>query len=145
MGWFPNGPRSDVAFTLLRLPRATFAHMVAFLTGHNFLKRHEGIILEAYARQCGEEFVADKSCDFGRAGGDQSTYHLMTECDKFALLRLEFFGTDRPQLPFMMGMSKVIDFLKAAKIRTLEIYETQQQYQLEQQLTDSEENSDNDN
>ena len=28
--WFPEGPRPAVAFTLLRLPRATFAHMVAF-------------------------------------------------------------------------------------------------------------------
>ena len=135
--WFPEGPRPAVAFTLLRLPRATFAHMVAFLTGHNFLKRHEGIIMETYARQCGEVFVADKSCGFGCVGGDQSTYHLMVECDRFAHLRLKFFGTDRPQLPFLMGIVQVLDYLKAANIETLEIYDTQKQYEQEQQWTDS--------
>ena len=80
---------------------------------------------------------ADKACDFGCVGGDQTTRHLMTDCDKFAALRLRCFGTDSPRPPFMMGIAKVIEFLKEAKIASLEIYDSQQQYHQLQQLSDS--------
>ena len=61
----------------------------------------------------------------------------MTECDKFARLRLECFGTESPQPPFMMDFDKVVNFLKAAKIETLEIYQTTQDYQRAVALPDS--------
>ena len=36
-----------------------------------------------------------------------------------------------------MGIAQVLDYLKAANIETLEIYDTQKQYEQEQQWTDS--------
>ena len=141
--FFPVGPRAAVAFTLLRLPRASFSHIVQFITGHNFLKRHEGVIAESVARRAGIDLTADKRCDFGCLGGDQSTLHLMTECDPFAHLRLRHFGTDTPSPPFMMGIAKVIAYLKDAKIKTLEIYETQKEYEESQQFHSSDESDQN--
>ena len=60
----------------------------------------------------------------------------MTDCGGFAALRLRCFGADSPRPPFMMGIAKVIEFLKVAKIATLEMYDSQQQYQQLQQLSD---------
>ena len=61
----------------------------------------------------------------------------MAECDKFALHRLQCFGVDRLQLPFLMRIARVVDFLKEARIETLEIYDTQAQFQQSQQISES--------
>ena len=60
--------------------------------------------------------------------GDQTTEHIMSHCDKFAPLRLQIFGQAEPQPPYTMPLHKVIDFLKAAKIHSLEMYETYKQF-----------------
>ena len=130
-----------MAFSLMRMPRATLSHMIAFLTGHNFLKRHEAIIFDAETQYYDLDFEpADRSCDFCGNGGDQTTLHLMTECDKFARLRLECFGTASPEPPFMMAFSQVVAFLKLAKIESLEIYQTQKEYQETLMSSDSADN-----
>ena len=42
--WFPNGPRPDFAFDILRLPRVMCSQVLQFVTGHSFLNRHQALI-----------------------------------------------------------------------------------------------------
>ena len=42
--WFPHGPRPGFAFEVLRLPRPICSQIIHFVTGHNFLRRHQAII-----------------------------------------------------------------------------------------------------
>ena len=58
-----------------------------------------------------------------------------------SLVDLQFFGTDTPRPPFMMGVTKVVEFLKAAKITTLEIYDSQKQFEESQKLPESDDES----
>ena len=129
--WFPEGPRPAWSFALLNQPRIVFGQLVGFLTGHNHLRRHQAIIDGFMARvmevESDDEAAPDKWCDFC-GGGEQTTEHVMSFCDKFAQLRLEVFGTHSPTAPYTMEVSKVISFLKQARIESLEMYESFKHY-----------------
>ena len=58
-----------------------------------------------------------------------TTRHIMSRCDKFAVLRQVFLGDAFPQPPYLMPISRVITFLQALQIPSLEIYKNQQAYQ----------------
>ena len=53
----------------------------------------------------------------------------MSRCDKFAVLRQVFLGDAFPQPPYLMPITRVISFLQASQIPSLEIYKNQQEYQ----------------
>ena len=98
------------------------------LWGHNFLKRHEAIIAARQAERDGEEIEApDKWCDLC-GGGEQTTRHIMSDCEALGALRQVCMGEDAPQPPYLMPISKVVTFLQMAKIPTLEIYKNYQEY-----------------
>merc|ERR1712110_1062212 len=84
--WFPEGPRLGLTYTLLSMPRASLSHMIGFITGHNFLKRHEDLIAAKRAEKDGEDHVPDKWCDFC-GGGEQTSRHILSDCDALAALR----------------------------------------------------------
>ena len=141
--WFPAGPVASFSHTLLRTPRITCGQLIQFFTGHNYLNRHKAIIAEKrrasqLARQARMEYlglvlssdeeetpivVPDKKCDLC-GEGEQTTEHIMTHCPKFASLRLSIFGNSQPQPPYCMPLPKIINFLKEAKIASLELYNT---------------------
>ena len=110
--WFPHGPRPRFSYSLLRLPRVACGQMIQFLTGHNYLKRHQAIIDKT---DC-------KICTFcGK--GEESTEHIMSYCDAFATLRQLTFNDPYPAPPYdNLQFEQVVNFLKFAKINTLELF-----------------------
>ena len=109
--WFPNGPRPKFSYSILRLPRVACGQMIQFITGHNFLNRHQAIIDKSDKKVC-------RYC----AKGEESTEHIMSYCDKFATERQLLFNDPYPAPPYTnLPFEQVVTFLKMAKINTLEL------------------------
>ena len=109
--WFPKGPRAKLSYAILRLPRIACGQMIQFMTGHNFLKRHQAIINKGGDSRC-------RFCD----KGEESTEHIMSYCDNFATLRQILFNDPYPQPPYdNLPLEQVLNFLRMAKINTLEL------------------------
>ena len=161
--WFPSGPVSSFSFSLLRTPRIVCGQLIQFLTGHNHLNRHVNLIAQKQrdnqaaraARRAAiglesdseEEpiTVPDSGCDFCGVG-KQTSEHILSQCDKFATLRLMHFGNAYPLPPFTMPLNKLIDFLREAQIKSLEMYETYEKYlQTNFPVPDSDVTSEDDN
>ena len=100
--WFPRGPRPKFSYSIMRLPRVACGQLVQFLTGHNFLKRHQAII----------DKTEDNKCTFcGR--GKESSEHIMSYCDAFATLRQLTFNDPYPAPPYdKLPFEQVVNFLK---------------------------------
>ena len=110
--WFPNGPRPKFSFSILRLPRVACGQMIQFLTGHNYLKKHQAIIDKS----------EDKTCSFC-GSGEESSEHIMSICNKFATLRHLLFNDPYPAPPYTdLPFEAVVDFLKMANVNTLELH-----------------------
>ena len=89
--WFPHGPRPGFAFEVLRLPRPICSQIIHFVTGHNFLRRHQAIIDAENLRRLeqfeglgdDEEFheAMDPIVACSLCGQDEETsYHIMCQC-----------------------------------------------------------------
>ena len=117
--WFPEGPVASWTFGLLNLSRVAFGQMIGFLTGHNFLKRHQALIDGG-----AEDEDADKWCDFC-GGGEQTTEHIVSFCESLAALRQEHLGAAFPQHPFTeIKLASLLSFLRAARIKSLELFDS---------------------
>ena len=131
--WFPDGPRVDFAFDCLRLPRPICSQIIHFVTGHNFLQRHQAIInnsekraVEKALENMEEEFegIIDSpiaSCTL--CGKDEeSSFHIMTECEKLNRIRLNVFGREDILPPYTnIKVYKLVSFLKDVKLKSLEM------------------------
>ena len=89
--WFPDGPRPGFAFEILHLPRVVCSQVIHFVTGHNFLRRHQAIIESAELTQLERHEGLGQNEDFHEAmepiatcslcgTREESSYHIMTEC-----------------------------------------------------------------
>ena len=146
--WFPAGPVPKLSYAILRMPKVMCGQMVGFITGHNFLSRHSALVRNSQIRLAKKKLMrmeilgldpseellelanseaAKAECGFC-GEGEQTTMHIMSECDKFAALRLAVFGVAEPKPPYTMPVGKVVDFLKQAKIETLEMFDTYKEY-----------------
>ena len=106
-------------FGLLSLSRVAFGQMIGFLTGHNFLKRHQAL-LDGGA----EDEDADKWCDLC-GGGEQTTEHIVAFCESLATLRQEHLGVAYPSHPFTeIKLASLLSFLRAARIKSLELFDS---------------------
>ena len=111
--WFPNGPRPRLSYSILRLPRVACGQMIQFMTGHNFLKRHQAIIDKS----------DNKACSFCDSGEDETTEHIMSHCNRFATLRQLCFNDPYPAPPYTnLQFEQIVNFLKFAKINTIELH-----------------------
>ena len=80
--WFPN-PDQNKFKKLIKLNRETFSTMVRWVTGHNFLKRHNAII---------EPEPHDPNCRYFGLEPETSS-HLITQCEVLCHYRAEIFNT----------------------------------------------------
>ena len=129
--WFPEGPRVDFAFDCLRLPRPICSQVIHFVTGHNFLQRHQAIIFESEKRgyeKALEELEEDyegiidspiSSCTL--CGKDEeSSYHIMTECEKLSTIRLAVFGREDIPPPYTyIKVYQLVSYLRDVKLKSL--------------------------
>ena len=132
--WFPDGPDPKFAFDIIRLPKLICSQVIAWVTGHCYLNRHQALIdnanTELIRRHVGNTDrhggllipPADPSCsmcpqdDPDRNKMEETPLHLMTECKGLWRLRLDTFGTEYPEPPFRFPVYKIVSFLKGAKI-----------------------------
>ena len=131
--WFPDGPDPKFAFDIIRLPKLICSQVVAWVTGHCYLNRHQALIDDAQTEQIrkhignegpdGEAIIppADPTCtkckfDPSQKNKEETPYHLMTECVGLWQLRFDIFGTHNPEPPFRFPVYKIVAFLKEAKI-----------------------------
>ena len=110
--WFPEGPRRDFSFDVIRLPKVICSQITQFVTGHCFLNRHQALIeneerakyimsLPVDEREEGEEIIPISPALCRRCGEEEEKpHHLMSVCPKLATLRLRIFAHPFPQPPY---------------------------------------------
>merc|ERR1711974_31448 len=69
---------------LMTLSRPQLSVMVQLITGHNFLNRHNTIV------DIGEVDPEMAACRFCLQK-EESSFHILAQCDNFARLRMEIF------------------------------------------------------
>jgi ribonuclease HI len=105
-------PDKNRAKALFGKNRRDFSAIIRFLTGHNFMKRHQGLI----AFNNGE--VIDNTCT---KCGDQpeSSWHVLMECDGYHELRVKKFNFGiLEKVP--ENHDKIFNFILSPEIRRLE-------------------------
>ena len=68
--------------------RTVFSAAVQFITGHNFLRRHEAIV--AY----GHSNFDTAKCRFCQEA-EETTYHMLSKCEPFTLTRMLIWGEEK--------------------------------------------------
>ena len=88
--------------------------MVQFLTGHNYLNRHQFLVF-------GDKEEVDPMCELCDFNFVQTSAHIIGECPSSHLmeLRKRLFGAHILEPPFTLPLPAVFDFLKQAKIEAL--------------------------
>ena len=77
----------------------------------------------------------DKWCDLCN-GGEQTTEHILSICEKLAETRQSFFNDPFPKPPYMsIKLNALISFLKLVKLKQLEMYGSYEEY-LEDLMSD---------
>ena len=102
--WWPctNRMRSKRIFMLNRQDLGLSVQMIA---GHNFLRRHEGLINPG----------ADKSCRFCEEE-EETSWHLIGECPSFWRKRWESFGAVDLEFPPVWKIHQFQSFLRKVKM-----------------------------
>ena len=116
--WFPDGPRRDFSFDIIRLPKVICSQITQFVTGHCFLNRHQALIeneeraryimsLPVNEREEGEEIIPVSPALCRRCGlGEEKPSHLMSICPELATTRLRIFAHPFP--PHLIQISSYI-------------------------------------
>ena len=149
--WFPEGPRPGFAFDILRLPRPLCSQIIHFVTGHNFLRRHQAIIDSAELGYLEKHEGLGEDEDFHEAmepiatcslcgQKEESSHHIMTECPKLNTIRVGVFGREDILPPYdHIPLYKLVSYLKDVKLKTLEMRPFVEEYtttQLPEQMPD---------
>ena len=133
--WFPEGPRPNFAFSIIRLPRVICSQVTQFITGHSFMNRHQAIIDNAdrarfadivgLVGEAGEEILPLSSAECRRCGeGEEKPEHLMSRCTDPAIIaiRMRIFAHPFPQPPYTdIKVFQLVAFLKEVKMPSLEM------------------------
>ena len=131
--WCPHGPRPRFAFEILRLPRLLCSQVIHFVTGHNFLRRHQALIESEELRRIEQKTGLNTDPDFHEAmepiatcslcgEKEESSFHIMTECQKLNTTRLGVFGKDEILPPYdNIPVYKLISYLRDVKLKSLEM------------------------
>ena len=138
--WFPDGPRPDFSFDIIRLPKVICSQVCQFLTGHCFLNRHQALIDNSDRNRFGvaldelnEEWedVIDTPNPVCRicGTGEETPEHVMSVCPDLATLRLGTFGNHQPEPPYTnIKVFQLVAFLKVINLPSLEMKPYLEQY-----------------
>ena len=103
------------------------------MTRHNFLKRHQAIIDAETLRRFQQHEGLGEDNDFHEAmdpittcllcGQDEETsYHIMTECQRLNTVRMSVFGREDFQPPYdNIPVYKLVSYLRDVKLKSLEM------------------------
>ena len=106
--FFPfTSPR--LAKKLLKLDRLKLSVMVQLITGHNFLNRHNAIV------ELGEADPEMSACRFCHQD-EESSFHILAECDMFTRLRRDIFLQDKLEASDLANSkTSVLNYIKFLK------------------------------
>ena len=98
--------------SLIRLPRRDLRDVVSVFTGHAAVARHLHIMKLIDSPTC-------KHCGLA----EESTAHVICECDALSIIRFQFFG--KPLLAVSeiqcLRVSDIIKFIRATKCFSIEV------------------------
>ena len=107
--WFPHIDRAR-SYKILTCNRLQWGKLNQFMTGHNFLKRHNNVVDPNEAPTC-------DLCDFGYI---QDTEHIVAECPYFLGLRCDLFNQHLLVPPFDdIPIGKLLTFLFLSNLPAL--------------------------
>ena len=132
---------------LIYLPKLILGQIIQIITGHTYLKRHQAVIDESERQRIIEANDFDNADDDGNAiidapdpscgrcgKGEESPFHILTECDSLATLRKDIFGREdlvpKGSPPDLTDISihKLISFFLEAKFDTLTMRPNLEEY-----------------
>ena len=105
--WFPHIDKKKSCQLLLGRSRYEFSILIHAITGHNHLAYHEH-------KQNSEVSPTCTLCN--QEGSHMDTQHLFTDCEALGLIRQRIFGTHNPEVPFKLGVGKMVHFLRETDI-----------------------------
>lgn len=105
----------SLALALSKFSRKSFSVIVEFITGHNFLNRQNAIV-DGIEEDHSEWEVA--MCSYCDSEGEESTYHILTECEFYRTKREEVFGERYLEHPFKIKARKMLEFIQLDDIET---------------------------
>ena len=111
MKFFPKIDKS-LSNNITKCRRTVFSAVTQLITGHNFLARHEALVNTDNE----EDYEAFAECQYCN-NGEETSFHILAECDAFALARMSIWGTDTLEAPFnFLKNIDIIAFLRTTKI-----------------------------
>ena len=99
--WFPK-PHPRKGRVMIKLKRLTLGTVTRWITGHNFLRRHQNLLEP--------DVYATPTCRLCHSQEETSS-HLLLECPVLDDTRLKFFHHRRPKPPFPWEVHQLVDFL----------------------------------
>ena len=92
--------------------------MVQFITGHNYLNRHQFLIYGP------EDEEVDPKCDRCDFNYDQTSQHIIGECPAFLGPRLDVFSLHVMEPPFNFPIETIMRFLRLVEVEALSMADT---------------------
>ena len=105
--WFPTIDKNK-SLGLLGNNRENYSRLVQFITGHNYMRRHEALVNhndENECRLCWED--------------EESSFHIIAECPAIARARHQVFGAPFLRPPLIWSIRQITSFLRMASIGSL--------------------------
>merc|ERR1712141_899376 len=142
--WFPQGPRPSFAFEILRLPRPICSQIIHFVTGHNFLRRHQALIDSSELLRWEQHEGLGEDLEFHEAmepiascslcgEKEESSPHIMTECPNLGTTRVRIFGREDIIPPYdEIPTYKLISYLREVKLKSLEMRPFVEEYKADE-------------
>ena len=93
--------------------RTVFSAVVQFITGHNFLGKHQCLV------ENGLHLPSQTKCS--KCGeGVESPFHFLSECNALIFQRMQILGEECPQPPYSFKQTQILKFISEANIPTFE-------------------------
>lgn len=100
--------------------KTAFSAAVQFITGFNFLNYHQSLVKKSQNDADGNDDLEDYAlCRLCRSASE-STFHMLTECEKHTLTRYMIWGTEMITPPYDIKMTQIQEFLRMTQMPTFQ-------------------------
>lgn len=90
--------------------RTVFSAAVQFITGHNFMRKHDSIVQNGFLHY-------DSSLCQHCQKAPESTMHVLSECDKYGVTRYLLWGVEKLTPPYDIKLKSILEFLLVTQIK----------------------------
>lgn len=112
--FFPELDRK-LSVEYMKNRRTLFSAVIQFVTGHNFMLRHQALVKQ------GKSYYRKKNakCTYCEKG-EESTYHMLSECEKHAMTRFMIWGQPELKPPYKITFREIHEFLTQTKMKNFQ-------------------------